>query len=181
MNISGQALSVGAGLACLALLAAGCGSGSKTPEVASLGTTTATTGTRSSVAAGSSFVPFATCMTAHGVPASPGQGGHGIVIQGDPGAPQLQAAQAACRKLMPGGGPPQLTPAQQAARAKGMAVFATCMRKHGAPSFPDPNGQGVFPSASIDQLDTSSPLFHSGYHTCKSLFPTKGPQIRFGP
>ena len=75
-----------------------------------------------------------------------GPGGHGVMITGDigPSSPQFQSAQRACAKFLPGGGPPQLTPAQKAERARALAALAACMRKHGVSKFPDPNGQGGF-------------------------------------
>lgn len=86
----------------------------------------------------------------------------------------------ACRKYLPGGGPPALSEAQQAAAAHAMLAFAWCMRKNGVPGFPDPNGQGIFTIGSLAQLDPSSPLFQSAFSTCKSLEPKVGPRIEFG-
>jgi hypothetical protein len=106
----------------------------------------------------------------------------GVTIGGnvDPDSRQFQAALQACRAFLPGGGPPALTPAQQAAAAKGMLNFAACMRKDGVPSFPDPNGEGRFPSGSISKLDPTTPLFQSAFESCQSLEPKVGPRIVFG-
>ncbi len=128
----------------LALLAAGCGGGSAAPSVASLGTTTsAAAGGGSVVPAGGSFVKFATCLSAHGLAASPGPGGHGIEIAAkiDPNAPLFQAAQRACEKFMPGGPPRPWSPANQAEREQRLLALAKCMRTHGVPSFPDPTAR----------------------------------------
>jgi hypothetical protein len=171
-------------LAGLVLLAAGCGGGAKTPSVAAIESTTSTAG-RPVPAAGAttsttpSFVAFADCMTSHGVPTTTGANGRGIMITGgDPGSAGFQAAQAACRKLLPGGGPPQLTPAQQAKRAQELAVFSRCMRTHGVPGFPDPNGQGQLNLDALNGIDPSSPLVQTAYEACRSLFPKLGPQLR---
>jgi len=172
----GRLSSLLAGVIATSLLAAGCGG---SPSVASLGTTSTTSTTPATAPAGSSFAPFADCMTTHGVPTFVGQGGHGVAIQGIPNAAQMQAAQTACRKLMPGGGPPELTPAQEAERAKGLATFSRCMRKHRVGNFPDPTGQGELPIDAISQLDTQTPLFQNAYKACHALFPRLGPQIRF--
>jgi hypothetical protein len=95
----------------------------------------------------------------------------------DPDSPQFQSAMQACRKYLPGGGPPTLTPAQQAEAAKAMLRFATCMRSNGVPSFPDPNGEGRFPLGSLSELDPNSPLVQSAFKACESLEPKVGPRI----
>jgi hypothetical protein len=178
-----------AGLVGLALLAAGCG-GSKAPSVASLGITT-TGGTTTTSSAKPSRAAFAACLCSHGFQASVGSASaagsqalsvFGVVISGnvDPSSTQFQSALQACRKFLPGGGPPALTPAQQAEHAKAMASFAACMRKHGVSSFPDPNAQGMFSPGSIKGLDPSSPLFQSAFKACASLEGKVGPRIDFG-
>jgi hypothetical protein len=118
-------------------------------------------------------------MNEHGVETT-SPGGHGVLIQGAAPA-QTQAAMAACRSLMPGGGPPQLSPAQRALRARELAVLAACMRKHGVANFPDPNGEGQLPFGALDTLDPSSPVFKAAYEACWSLFPKVGPQLRLTP
>jgi hypothetical protein len=159
-------------LAIVGLLAAGCG-GSKSPSVASLGPSTTTTGSGGSPPSSSSlpkgaaadFVKFVDCMQKHGIQAQLGQGGRGVSISGvDPGSSQLQTAQKACQKLLPNGGPQPLTPAQEAQNLKGLLALATCMRTHGFPSFPDPNGQGVF---NLQGVDPSSSQFQSAMTACQ--------------
>ncbi len=174
------------GLAALA----GCG-GSKTPSVANLGTTSTSAAGTTTSAVTPSRVAFATCLSAHGFQAAQRSAGtasgralsiDGVIVTGNvnPRSPQFQAAMQACRKLLPGGGPPALTPAQQAEHAKSMASFAACMRKHGVPSFPDPNGQGMFPPGTIERLDSSAPVFQSAFKACGSLQGTTGPRLQFG-
>ena len=175
-------------------VAAGCG-GPKAPSVASLGTTTTTGGTTSGAGAAQAAKPstaaLAQCFTSHGFPASIGSAATagnrsvsvaGVVISGnvDPGSSQFQAAMQACRKYLPGGGPPSLTPAQQAAAAKAMLSFAACMRKNGVPNFPDPNGQGTFSPDSLQGLDPGTPLFQAAFKACQALEPKVGPRIGFG-
>ena len=106
----------------------------------------------------------------------------GVTLGGnvDPGSPQFQAAMQACRKYLPGGGPPALTPAQRAEAAKAMAAFAACMRKNGVSSFPDPNGQGTFPPGSLARLDPSTPLVETAFKACESLESKVGPRIELG-
>ena len=87
------------------------------------------------------FIKFAGCMRAHGVPNFPDpSGGGGIHIQAgsgiDPQSPAFQAAQTACNKLLPGGGPGSQHPSEQAKLA--MLQISDCMRRHGVSGFPDP-------------------------------------------
>jgi hypothetical protein len=131
-----------------------------------------------------------TCLRAHGFQASFGSaataGGttvsiFGVVIPGaNPSSPQFQAALNACRKDLPGGGPPALTPAQQAEAAKAMSRFAACMRSHRVPGFPDPNSKGYFPPGAIKNVDPGSPLVIRAFRSCVSLQPKVGPHIEFG-
>jgi hypothetical protein len=176
-------------LVALALVAGGC-AGSKAPSVASLGTTS-TPGETTTSAAKPSRAAFASCLSSHGFHASVGSAAatgsrslsvFGVVIGGniDPSSAQFQSALQACRKFLPGGGPPALTPAQQAEHAKAMASFAACMRKHGVPSFPDPNGQGMFSPGSLKALGPSSPLFQSAFKVCAPLQGKTGPRVDFG-
>lgn len=83
---------------------------------------------------------FARCMRAHGVNVpDPSPGGHGIHIQissGDLNSPAFKAAQSACGKLLPGGGPGSGHPTAQDRAA--MLRLSQCMRSHGISGFPDP-------------------------------------------
>jgi hypothetical protein len=173
-------------LTCLAIVAAGCG-GVKSPSVASLGTAPATTGTSTGSATLRAAAAFASCMSLHGLTAAvgsaasaPANGLHvgGVTFNGnvDPSSPQFQTAMQACRKYLPGGGPPPLTPAQQAEWAMAMAKFAACMRKDGVPDFPNPE-LGKPPARS--GADPSSPLVQSAFKACQSLEPKVGPRIAF--
>jgi hypothetical protein len=181
-----------AAVAGLGLLGAGCGS-SKAPSVASLGPTTSSGSTASGSGGGStksiqqSRAALAACLTSHGFPAAVGSGGggsgatfFGVTIGGnvDPSSPQFQAAEQACRKFLPGGGPPALTPAQQAEHTKALASFAACMRRKGVVNFPDPDGQGRLPFGALSKLDQSAPLFPTAYKACQTLLPKFGPQFR---
>ncbi len=180
-----------AALVAPAVLAAGCG-GAKAPSVASIATTSSTAAGTTTAAVAPSRVAFADCLSSHGFQASPGSAGtapnnalsvFGVVVSGnvDPSSPQFRAALAACRKFLPGGGPPALSPAQQAEHAKTMASFAACMRKHGVPSFPDPNAVVIFTPGTIAALDPSAPLFQSAFEICAPLEGKTGPRIDFGP
>ena len=175
-----------ASLACLGLALAGCGGGAKSPKVASLGTTSTPTTTSSSSSpnpnsaqATKDFVAFANCMDRHGVQVQVAKGGRGISINGGPGpgSATLNRAQAACQKLLPGGGPKQLSPAQQAQNLKGLLKLAQCMRTHGYASFPDPSGQGVFDLGPASGVDPNSTRFQSAMSTCGKA---AGGRLRIG-
>jgi hypothetical protein len=173
---SKASLSLAVGSAIFGVVVSGCGGGSSSPSVASLGPTGPTTTTSSAAAGGPSpskpsataFVAFVHCLQQHGVPAQLGSQGRGVSISGgDPNSPQFQAAQKACQKLLPGGGPQLLSPAQRAQELRELLALAGCMRKHGYPSFPDPNSQGGFDFSSGGTIDPQSPQFQSAMSTCR--------------
>ena len=177
-----------AALAPLGLVAAGCG-GAKPPSVASIATATTPPGAvGNATSAKPSRAALAACLTAHGFSAAVGSahgaGGAvldlaGVIVAGnvDPASSQFQAAMRACRRFMPGGGPPELTPSQQAVAARAMLRFAKCMRAHGVPSFPDPSSDGRFSPESLAGIDPSSPFLTSAFKACASLEPTVGPRL----
>jgi hypothetical protein len=61
-----------------------------------------------------------------------------------------------------------------------MARFAACMRSHGLPNFPDPNGSGSFTPGSLEKLDPTSPAMSRAFQSCNSLQPRVGPRLVFG-
>jgi hypothetical protein len=82
-------------------------------------------------------VEFSDCMRAHGVTNFPDPTANGLQIPAsiNPKSPAFQAAQQACKRFLPNGGaPPATNPAERGAAL----AFATCMRTHGFPGFPDP-------------------------------------------
>ncbi|HEX4216228.1 MAG TPA: hypothetical protein VIA06_23140 [Candidatus Dormibacteraeota bacterium] len=115
---------------------------------------------------------YSRCMRSHGVPDYPDPKTSGGNISLGPGpnidtnSPQYQSAQKACRKLMPG--PGNLSPQEQAQAREDGLKMARCMRAHGFPNFPDPNGQGVITITPSDGIDTSSPQYRSAASTCQS-------------
>jgi hypothetical protein len=126
-------------------------------------------------------------MRAHGVPnfPDPSSAGGINIQQGsgiDPQSPAFQAAQQACRKVIPGGagGPIKATKAQF---TKALA-FARCMRTHGVPRFPDPVASvpgGSGPIVSLagmlfkpgQGLDPQSPAFQQAASHCGVSLPTR--------
>jgi hypothetical protein len=194
----------GAGLLALAaagLLAAGCGSASSSPGVASVGSTggsgTATTSQDSGAAtpasspaggggpgphvrlAVSGNEKFSACMRSHGVSGFPDPNAQGAIDIGpssgiDPGSASFQHAMSACRKLLPNGGQP--TPQQRAEAVKHMLAFSVCMRKHGLPDFPDPvtTGQNIgihINSGQGGDLNPNTPTFQAAQKACSADLP----------
>ena len=56
----------------------------------------------------------------------------------------------------------------------GLAQFASCMRSHGEPNFPDPNAQGVLSISSSSGIDPSTPQFQSAQRACSKYLPNGG-------
>jgi hypothetical protein len=152
--------------AALASLAAGCGGGPSTKNVAHLGSTT----TAEQALAQDSMaqaIRFAACMRTHGVPdfPDPRTSGTGNVMLSVPDSPKAKAAQNSCRRLLPGGGAPPAN--EQARRLAALLKYAQCMRSHGVTGFPDPDDQGDFPPTA--RFDRSSPAFRSAQTTCQPV------------
>ena len=122
---------------------------------------------------------FAACMRGHGVlnfylSNSPGTSNTattlsimGHYVSGvNPQTAQFGTAMKACKHLLPGGGPHQMTQQQ----INNMLKFAACMRAHGFPGYPDPivqNG-GVAEQPLPSSVDTSSVQYQQAQQTCNS-------------
>jgi len=139
---------------------------------------------------------FSKCMRAHGLSnfPDPGSSGGGIQIRigpnsgVNPQSPAFQSAQAACKHLLPGGGPGSGPPSAQV-RAQ-MLQISKCMRAHGVSGFPDPTTtppsgpsgysavmgrNGVF-LAIPNSIDTQSPAFKQAAAACNFGPPGGRPQ-----
>jgi hypothetical protein len=181
----------------LTVVAAGCGAGSSSPRVASVGKAAATTSEPSAAPSGSktnainTALAFVSCMRAHGEPNMPEpnikkSGSHRSVnidanAGVDPNSPQFAAAIDACKHLLPNDGVPSagrtITPADQADYLKG----AACMRSHGILDFPDPtfrNNTVTFTSSS--RIDVNSSQYKSAVTTCQKLIPAGLPYSSSG-
>lgn len=124
---------------------------------------------------------FATCMTSHGFAASVGTGSGqlqivGVDVSGNPRSAQFQSALQACRKYLPGGGPPSMTPEQAATWRAGLARFAACVRRRGVPSFPGPDSSGRLPLGTLTLGFFQTSAFRGAYAACKALLPS-GPGL----
>jgi hypothetical protein len=49
--------------------------------------------------------------------------------------------------------------------------FASCMRSHGVPNFPDPSGSGALPKTSPQRLKVSTSQFQAAQRACQHLLP----------
>lgn len=54
------------------------------------------------------------------------------------------------------------------------AAYASCMRSHGVPNFPDPTSQGTFQITSNDGININSPQYQNAMKSCQSLAPAFG-------
>jgi len=116
-------------------------------------------------------------VRSHGVPQFPdpnsaGQFDKTTVRQLSDSNPRYQAATRACEHLLRSGGAP--TAAQVRQEWNGMAMFASCMRSHGVPNWPDPTPYPPRPSDPTFQLPASIqpvPKTISEMETCLRLVP----------
>lgn len=127
---------------------------------------------------------YTQCMRSHGIKDYPDPDNNGSVNIGataqagsggsnnsdlNPASPAYQAANQACRSLLPSG---SLSGGQLAQHVAAGVQLATCMRSHGFPSFPDPTSQNVFniPGG----IDTNSAAYQSALSTCQSKYRDSG-------
>ena len=116
------------------------------------------------------FLKFSTCMRSRGVTDFPDpspSGGLRISSSSgiNPQSPAFQSAQSACRKLLPGGGPPSTVPE---AKRKAMIANAQCVRTHGVPNYPDPSfpaGGGIRVEIGPG-VNPQSPAFQNAQKAC---------------
>jgi hypothetical protein len=122
-------------------------------------------------------------MRSHGLPHFPdpsARGGIQLTLGSgvNPFSPAFRSAQAACRKLLPGGGPGGGKPSPQAEAQ--MLAISKCMRAHGVTGFPDPTtnpptGPGSFTQvigrdavflAVPSTIDVNSPAYRQAARVC---------------
>jgi hypothetical protein len=60
------------------------------------------------------------------------------------------------------------------ANSQKLLAFSRCMRSHGVPNFPDPNGSGLLPKSQVAQLTASNPQFPAAHRACEHLLPNGG-------
>ena len=169
----GRAIPAAALAAGVALIAAGCGGSS------SATTSTNSAGAQSTDNPVTQAYKYAACMRDHGVANFPDphvsiSGGStqiSMMAKGNPnGSPPIQAAQTACRGILPG--PSSVNPGaqaqQQRARTQDELSFAHCMRNHGINGFPDPPAQGrlTLPMIQAAGIDLTAPQFRTAALAC---------------
>lgn len=120
------------------------------PAVAGCGSAGPTSGSDRAGARTSNDAPFryAQCIRSHGVPSfpdpvvtsSPGQTSVRQMVPASAGlSPKFEAAQKACRGILP---TPGARSDHQGPGAAILLAFAKCLRSHGISTFPDPGPQG---------------------------------------
>jgi hypothetical protein len=123
------------------------------PFVAACGSSSPTTTTTGSNSTRAQFVrsalPFTDCMRTHGVPDFPDPASGLFKVSLAPStrhSPAFHSAYASCGHLLPNdGGDETHSPAQIAA----YVAFASCIRSHGFPTFPDPTSTGQLTHAMV--------------------------------
>ena len=122
---------------------------------------------------------FTRCMREHGVNISTpkGPGGGPINVTGT--NPQvMEAAQKACARYRPQGGPEKLSPAERAAREDQVQSFARCMRSHGVEVQAQTQGGAVRIGVHMNNAK-ENPAFQAAQKACESYLP-KPPGGRAG-
>ena len=122
---------------------------------------------------------FTRCMREHGVNISTpnGPGGGPINVTGT--SPQvMEAAQKACSRYRPQGGPEKLSPAERAAREDAVQSFARCMRSHGVEVQAQTQGGAVRIGVHMNNAK-ENPAFQAAQKACEGYLP-KPPGGRAG-
>jgi hypothetical protein len=156
-------------LLALVALATACAGGSSGPGVAGQGAASSPSASPSGDLRDAQLA-YAQCMRDHGISEFPDpEPGGGIAVVGEPGgdldpdSPRFQAADDACKSLLP----PMPAEDEQEGRDE-MLAYAQCMREHGFPSFPDPKpGEGIdLDAGEHPELDPSNPRFQQANEAC---------------
>lgn len=181
-----------AALGTAAVTLTACSGGSPSPTVAQLGSAATTTAAPSNAPSQGNdlakLTAYSACMRSHGMPNFPdpvqgANGSIGLQIKGgpgtglDPSSAAFQSAQNACKSLLPNGGVTKpMTPAEQ----QKWLSWASCIRHHGIPDFPDPqfgNGGGVritTQGGAGKSLGPDDPQMQAAQNACKALMPSLG-------
>jgi hypothetical protein len=119
-------------------------------------------------------VSFAECMRTNGVSRYPDPDSSGAakptLQQLGVSSSRFEAADRACRHLLPNGGRSPNQAEQQQVRATSLR-FAQCIRAHGVPHFPDPDSTGRIPDPATAGIDQGSPRFQAANQACREYRP----------
>jgi hypothetical protein len=131
--------------------------------------------TASHVAHEDGWLAFSGCMRSSGVPRFPDPDGSGrspkkTLQQLGVSSSRFQAAQSACRNLLPNGGQPPDQAQRQEITAQAL-LFSRCVRAHGVAHFPDPAGDGRIPDPASLGIDQASPAFRAANEACRKHRP----------
>jgi hypothetical protein len=118
-------------------------------------------------------VGFAQCMRSHGVRNWPDPDSSGIFDKTkvttqklEVSNSALQAAQNTCQHLLPA-----VSVTQQRLNAAQALQFSQCVRSHGVPNFPDPDGSGRIPDPATGGINQGSPQFQAANVACAQYRP----------
>jgi len=156
-------------LASALVIVAACGS-SPNRQVARLSTNAAAPSAHEN-----GWLAFASCMRSSGVssypdPASNGPPPKESLEQLGVSSSRFEAAQSACRHLLPNGGRPPSRAEEQQVTAEALR-FSECVRSHGVPDFPDPGSDGRIPDPATVGVDQGSPKFQAANQACRAYRP----------
>jgi hypothetical protein len=113
---------------------------------------------------------FTRCMREHGVNISTPKGSGPINVTGT--NPQvMEAAQKACARYRPQGGPEKLSPAERAAREDALLSFSRCMRSHGIEVQTQTQGGGVRIGVHLNGNAKENPAFQAAQKACEGYLP----------
>jgi hypothetical protein len=165
-------------LVVLALALAACSGGDKGDGVASLGgansaTSTTTANAGEAVDPAQAALNYGRCMRQHGINLPDPQVSGDDIDLGLPRGvnrndPRVRAAEQACRRYLPDGGPTVDLPTPQMLQQA--LAFARCLRRHGI-NLPDPKPDGGIDARGATPND---PEFNAAQRACRPLLPSAG-------
>jgi hypothetical protein len=162
----------------LALAAAGCnrgtGNGSRIATAQNGEVKPTTSASAPAMDDEEAMLKYAQCMRENGVPDFPDpQDGQQKIAVNEENASAFQAAQEACKKFMPGGGPGAHKP--QPEEIERLRQLAKCMRENGVPNFPDPNADGgIMINPGKMGVSPEDPSWKKAEAACSAYQPKKG-------
>jgi hypothetical protein len=89
------------------------------------------------------------------------------------GSPGSHVAQLGSTTTTPHSPSPDAPTGSQLTNAQRMLAFSRCVRQHGVPNFPDPDGQGNLPALTQQELGVTKQTSLAAQHSCESVL-TRG-------